>query len=116
MRVVVIGGTGHIGTFLLPRLVSAGYDVIVASRGKRKPYLPHQAWKDVRHIEIDRAAEDGAGTFGSRIAALNADAVVDLICFTPESARQLVDALSQRLSPLASRLPLLLHCGTMWVH
>lgn len=116
MRVVVIGGTGHIGTFLIPRLVNAGHDVIVASRGKRDPYLAHQAWKAVRNIEIDRAAHDAAGTFGSYIAALNADAVIDLICFTPESARQLVDALKQRLSPGASRLPLLLHCGTMWVH
>ncbi|HET7612409.1 MAG TPA: NAD(P)-dependent oxidoreductase, partial [Gemmatimonadaceae bacterium] len=30
-------------------------------------------------------------------------------CFTPESARQLVDALKPRQT-------LLLHCGTMWVH
>jgi nucleoside-diphosphate-sugar epimerase len=118
MRVVVIGGTGHIGTFLVPRLVSAGHEVIVGSRGKRQPYLPHPAWKEVQHIEIDRAAEDeaGTGTFGSRIAALNADAVVDLICFTPESAQQLVDALKQRIPHPASPIPRLLHCGTMWVH
>jgi len=112
----VLGGTGHIGTFLVPRLVNAGHDVVVASRGKREPYLPHEAWNAVRHIEIDRAAEDQAGTFGSRIAALDAGAVVDLTCFTPESAQQLIDALNQRLPPLASRLPQLLHCGTMWVH
>jgi nucleoside-diphosphate-sugar epimerase len=116
MRVVVIGGTGHIGTFLIPRLVNAGHEVIVASRGNRQPYLPNPAWKDVRHVDVDRAAEDEAGKFGSRIAALNADAVVDLICFTPESAQQLVDALKRRRSAIASRLPLLLHCGTMWVH
>ena len=116
MRVVVIGGTGHVGTFLIPRLVSAGHEVIVASRGKRKPYLPHQAWRAVRHIEIDRAAEDEAGTFGSRIAALDADAVVDMICFTPESAQQLVDALKHHLPASTSRLPHLLHCGSMWVH
>jgi nucleoside-diphosphate-sugar epimerase len=116
MRVVVIGGTGHIGTFLVPRLVKAGHDVIVASRGKRKPYVPHPAWNQVQHVEIDRDAEDHAGTFGSRIAALRADAVVDLICFTPESAQQLVDALKHRRSPPTSRLPLILHCGTMWVH
>jgi nucleoside-diphosphate-sugar epimerase len=35
--------------------------------------------------------------------------VIDLICFTPASARQLVEALRP------SR-PLLVHCGTIWVH
>ena len=109
MRVVVIGGTGHIGTFLIPRLVNGGHEVIVASRGKRDPYVPHAAWKAVERIEIDRLAEDASRTFGPRIAALEADAVVDLLCFTPESAQQLVDALQPRLT-------LLLHCGTMWVH
>jgi len=109
VRLVVIGGTGHIGTFLIPRLVSAGHDVIVASRGKRQPYVPHPAWTTVRRIEIDRTAEEAAGTFGARIAALEANAVIDLICFTPASAQQLVDALQLRQT-------LLLHCGTMWVH
>src|SRR6185295_15837741 len=47
--------------------------------------------------------------FGARIAALGADAVIDMICFTPESARQLVEA-------LRPARPLLLHCGTIWVH
>jgi hypothetical protein len=35
--------------------------------------------------------------------------VIDLICFTAPSARQLVEALRP------SR-PLLVHCGTIWVH
>src|SRR6266571_368084 len=109
MRLVVIGGTGHIGTFLIPRLVNAGHEVIVASRGKREPYVPHPAWNAVQRIEINRAAEDAARTFGARIASLETDAVVDLICFTPASAQQLVDALHPRQT-------LLLHCGTMWVH
>src|SRR5258705_13164365 len=109
VRFVIIGGTGHIGTFLIPRLVNAGHDVIVASRGKREPYVTHPAWDGVRRIDIDRAAEDAAGTFGARIAALEADAVVDLICFTPASAQHLVDALRERQA-------LLVHCGTMWVH
>lgn len=108
MRVVVIGGTGHIGTFLVPRLVNAGHEVIVASRGKREPYVPHSAWRKAQSIEIDRPVEEADGAFGSRIAALDADAVIDLICFTPESAQHLVDAVP--------RETLLLHCGTMWVH
>jgi nucleoside-diphosphate-sugar epimerase len=109
MRIVVVGGTGHVGTYLVPRLVNAGHDVVVASRGKREPYWPHPLWSAVRRIEIDRTAEDAAGTFGARIAAVEADAVIDLICFTPASAQQVVEA-------LRSRQTLLLHCGTMWVH
>src|SRR3954469_4368944 len=109
VRLVVIGGTGHIGTFLVPRLVNAGHDVIVASRGQREPYVTNPAWKAVQHIDIDREAEDAAGTFGARIAALEPDAVVDLICFTRDSARRLVDALQPRRTRL-------LHCGTIWVH
>jgi uncharacterized protein YbjT (DUF2867 family) len=38
VRVVVIGGTGHIGSYLTPRLVAAGHDVVVLSRGERQPY------------------------------------------------------------------------------
>ncbi len=109
MRVVVIGGTGHVGTFLVPRLVNAGHDVIVVSRGKREPYLPNRAWSSAQHIDLDRVAAENAGTFGAHIAALDADAVVDFICFTPASAQHLVAALRPRQT-------LLLHCGTMWVH
>jgi uncharacterized protein YbjT (DUF2867 family) len=28
MRVVVIGGTGHVGTYLVPRLVARGHEVV----------------------------------------------------------------------------------------
>ena len=42
---------------------------------------------------MDRAAEDVAGTFGKRVAALKAEVVVDMICFTPDSADSLVEAL-----------------------
>ena len=44
MRVVVIGGTGHIGTYLVPKLVETGYQVISVSRQQREPYQPHAAW------------------------------------------------------------------------
>ena len=37
-RVVVIGATGHIGTYLVPRLVDRGHEVIAVSRGTRGPY------------------------------------------------------------------------------
>jgi NAD(P)-dependent dehydrogenase (short-subunit alcohol dehydrogenase family) len=89
-RIVVIGATGHVGTFLVPRLVRAGHEVAALSRGTRGPYLPAPEWRAVQRVAVDRAAEDAAGVFGDRIAALAPDAVVDMLCFTPESARQLV--------------------------
>ena len=109
MRVVVIGATGHIGTYLVPRLVRAGHEVVAVSRGARAPYREEVEWRSVQRVTADRDAEEAAGTFGERIAGLRPDAVADLICFTAESARQLVDA-------LRPARPLLLHCGTVWVH
>ena len=109
MRIAVIGGTGHVGTYLVPRLVRGGHEVVALSRGERQPYHPAPEWGAVARLAVDRDAEDAAGTFGGRIAALGADVVIDMICFTPESARQLVDA-------LRPARPLLLHCGTIWVH
>ena len=108
-RVVVIGATGHVGSYLVPRLVRGGHEVVALSRGTRDPYHPSPEWQAVTRVSVDRDAEDAAGTFGRRVAALEPDVVIDMVCFTPASARQLVDALRP------SR-PLLVHCGTIWVH
>jgi nucleoside-diphosphate-sugar epimerase len=109
MHIVIIGGTGHVGTYLVPRLVEAGHSLTVITRGQRKPYSPHGVWNSVRLILLDRAAEEKAGTFGSKIRALQPDAVIDMICFTEESARHLVDA-------LRGQVQYFLHCSTVWVH
>jgi len=108
-RIVVIGATGHIGTYLVPRLVRGGHQVVAISRGEREPYVPAAEWSRVQRIAVDREAAEAAGTFGERVAALTPDAVVDMLCFTPESARQLLDA-------LRPTRPLHLHTGTIWVH
>jgi nucleoside-diphosphate-sugar epimerase len=108
-RIVVIGATGHVGSYLVPRLVRAGHEVVALSRGEREPYVPAPEWRAVERVTADREAEDAAGAFGERIAALAPDAVVDMVCFTPASARQLLDA-------LRPARPLLLHCGSIWVH
>ena len=43
MKIVVIGSTGHVGGFLVPRLVEAGHEVVAVSRGESEPYRPHAA-------------------------------------------------------------------------
>jgi nucleoside-diphosphate-sugar epimerase len=107
MRIVVIGATGHVGGYLVPRLVRAGHKVIALSRGQRDPYRADDAWASVERIAVDRQAEDAAGTFGKRIAELNPDVVVDMICFTRASAEQLVDA-------VRGRVRMLVTCGSIW--
>ena len=109
MRVVIIGGTGHVGTYLVPRLVEAGHDVINITRGWREPYQPHAAWQSVQQVIADRAVEDLAGTFGRRICDLRPDIVIDMICFTLNSAQRLIEALKGEVQHF-------LHCGTIWVH
>jgi nucleoside-diphosphate-sugar epimerase len=109
MRTVVIGATGHVGSYLVPRLVEAGHQVVAVSRGQSEPYHPDPAWDAVERVRLDREQGDADGTFAGRIADLGADAVIDLVCFTPESAQKLVDGLRGRVSLLVS-------CGTIWIH
>jgi nucleoside-diphosphate-sugar epimerase len=109
MRIVVIGGSGHIGTFLIPRLVRAGHDVVNISRGQRSSYIDDPTWQQVRHVTADRATEDGDGTFPKRVVDLQPDVVIDLICFTVDSATALVERLRGETGHL-------LYCGSIWRH
>ncbi|MGH2836336.1 MAG: NAD-dependent epimerase/dehydratase family protein [Solirubrobacteraceae bacterium] len=107
MRVLVVGGSGHIGTFLIPRLVRAGHEVVNISRGSRAAYVEAAEWQQVRSIAADREREDQAGVFADRVADLRPEVVVDLICFTVESAAAL-------LGRLRGEVGHLLHCGSIW--
>lgn len=109
MRVVVIGGTGHIGTYLIPRMVASGHEVLNVSRSQRAPYRDHGAWKQIANIQLDRATEERASRFGKQIRDLRPDVVIDLICFTLESAQNLTAA-------LRGEVQFFIHCGTIWVH
>lgn len=109
-RIAIIGGSGHIGTYLIPLLVQKGHEVVSVSRGKAQRYRQNDhAWASVEEVALDRAAEEGAGTFGARIRELGADVVVDLISFQLESTQKLVEALRGNVEHF-------LHCSSVWVH
>ena len=80
MKVVLIGGSGHIGTYLVPRLVENGFEVVSVSRGKSRPYKTCGMWKWVNSVSIDREEEEKNGTFGKRISELYPDIVIDPPC------------------------------------
>lgn len=108
-RIVVIGATGHIGSYLVPRLVRAGHEVVAVSRGSATPYFHDQAWDRIERATLDRDALEKQGSFGAAIAGLKPDIVIDNICFTLESAQQLTDA-------LVGKVRHFLHIGTIWTH
>jgi nucleoside-diphosphate-sugar epimerase len=109
MRIVIIGGTGHVGTYLVPMLVNAGHEVICISRQVRKPYTQHSSWAKVRMEILDREELEKTDLFGKAVLAFAPDIVIDMICFTPQSARMMVESLRGSVRQF-------IHCGTMWVH
>ncbi len=112
MKVLVIGGTGHIGSYLVPRLVLRGYEVQVLARNPRPHYSDagtEALWSQVEWIVADRIAEERNGSWRKRMAAVDADIVIDLICFTPEQNRIMVESLEGHVSHF-------IHCGTIWAY
>lgn len=79
------------------------------SRAQRSPYSSHAAWAEVEQLTADRSAEEQAGSFGRVVLGAKPDAVIDLTCYTLESAQHLAEALRGQISHF-------LHCGTIWVH
>lgn len=109
MKIIVIGGSGHIGSYLVPKLVKAGHKVINVSRGQNKPYKADCSWKEVENLILDREKEP-VGAFERKIAAVNADIVVDLINFTPEDTKRMTEALK------STNLSHYLFCSSIWAH
>jgi len=60
-------------------------------------------------VVIDRDQAESKGDFGEQIRAFEPEAVIDMICFKPESAEIMVSALRGQVQHF-------LHCGTIWVH
>ncbi len=90
MKAVVIGATGHIGTYLVPQLAEAGYEVTAVTRSASRPYEHHPAWDAAQRLLLDRSQ---AG-FARAVADVGAEVVVDLVAFTPDQVRAMVDALT----------------------
>lgn len=104
-KVVMIGGKGKVGTYLVPLLCRAGYRVTNVSRGNREAYIPDPCWQEVEQVVLNREAPD----FPAQIAALRPDVVVDMICFRSEDMLRLMDALEGQVRHY-------LVTGSVWMH
>jgi nucleoside-diphosphate-sugar epimerase len=107
MKIVVTGGCGHIGTYLVPMLVNAGFEITSITRGNSKPYEYDPAWEKVNAVQMDREKEP---EFSEKIASMNPDVVVDLINFKLLDTKKMVSALKN------SHCSHYLYCSSCWAH
>lgn len=112
---VVIGGYGHIGSYLVPELVENGYDVTVISRGNRKPYNAElEVWNKVKSLHCDRAQLAKEHKFGNIISDLEPDLIFDATSYTKDEIQELCEPILKKPS-WASRVKLI-QIGTIWVY
>lgn len=87
MRILVIGGTGFIGTPLTARLLARGHEVAVFSRG-RKP-VP----ENVMSIKGERGQINGAA---ARIDQFEPEVVIDIFAMTDAETRPVFELMAER--------------------
>jgi nucleoside-diphosphate-sugar epimerase len=110
MNILVVGGTGHIGSYLVPRLTGLGHEVSVVARKPKPQYTdPRLGWTHVKWIVADRSTEERTDAWARRMATIETDVVMDLICYTPEQNETMYRAFRGRVSHF-------LHCGTIWAY
>ncbi len=90
MKVLIVGGTGLISTAISRELLSLGTELVLYNRGQTESRVPDGA----THLHGDR---NNFATFESQIAEAGPfDAVIDMVCFTPDQAESAVRACKGR--------------------
>jgi nucleoside-diphosphate-sugar epimerase len=99
MKILVIGGTGFIGPFVVGDLVRQGHDVTVVHRGNARPVLPDP----VRRIIGDR---NELARHRPQFEQIAPDVVVDFLLSDEQQARALMDlfrGLARRVVAISSQ-------------
>jgi hypothetical protein len=84
MRILVIGGTGFLGTPLVRQLVAMDHQVAVFHRGQTVPHLPD----GVSHLLGDR---DHLPEHADELRRLRPDVVIDMIAYYEAHALGLLE-------------------------
>lgn len=100
MKILVIGGTGHVGNFLVPKLLAHGHEVYIGTRGKSRP-------RDVESLDGAHFIECNASEEES-LTALKKEAF-DVVVDFPGTAKRVWDVLSDTVSHIVG-------CGSLWMY
>ncbi|MFH0797080.1 MAG: NAD(P)-dependent oxidoreductase [Candidatus Omnitrophota bacterium] len=105
MKVMIIGGTGHIGTFLTRILLDDGYEVGIISSG-RTPIGDESIEKKVRLVKMKYPDMLSDGTFASLLREKKINVVVDILQG---------DIQSVYAHCLGAGVSQLVMCGSIWM-
>lgn len=100
MKILVIGGTGHVGAYLVEILCQQGHEVIAASRGVRKDPT-HACVDKARHITLDSSDIDA-------VTALAQQEPFDVVVDFPGTAWNVWQAFRDSASHIIA-------CGSLWM-
>ncbi|MDD3337058.1 MAG: NAD-dependent epimerase/dehydratase family protein [Eubacteriales bacterium] len=107
MKAVVVGATGHIGTYLVPMLVKAGYETVAITRTMTEPYENDYAWSKAERVLLDRSKDED---FVEKLKAMNPDIIIDLVNFHIEDTKKMVEGFC------GTSLSHYLYCSSCWAH
>lgn len=99
MKILVIGGTGHVGTFLVPKLVANGHEVYVGTRGNTR-LRDENLFRGAKFVTVD--SKDDKSLLN--LKEYKFDTVVDF----PGTAYRVWELLKNDISHLVA-------CGSLWM-
>lgn len=91
MNILILGGTGAISREIVRQAIGCGHEVTIFNRGTQPPPSGARVLTGDRH---------DAGDFAQKMAQVDADVVIDMICFRESDARQTVEAFAGRATQL----------------
>ena len=97
---MVVGGTGHVGQFMVPKLVDAGLEVIVVGSGKT-PLPENKQWSHVKYLKYNVNEADERST----LAEVAPEVVVDM----PGSAWRIYENMKSVSKHIIA-------CGSLWMY
>ncbi len=99
MKIFIIGGTGHVGSYMVPRLVEAGHEVFLGTRGETA-VRSYSSSEGVTFLKVDSTDTESL----EELLPYNFDAVIDMPGSAYNAWKVFSDSVRQFLC-----------CGSVWM-